>query len=266
MHVALSMARTAFHAGEVPVGAAAVHAASGTIVATAHNESEQRHDPTAHAEMLCLRRAAQHPLLTQGWRDLRSVTLYVTLEPCAMCAGAVLQVRDSNRPRKRMSARGDVTERGESCVCCGCSLSPIHVEAIHHLIHPFPSTCCERTASSIYILPSSMCMLQARVGRVVYGARSTLLGAHGSWVALLPGSHSREDSTDESGAQPLVSETRGESSHLINVSARRPHPYAPDVPVCGGVLADECGDLMRTFFRERSRGRTTSSHIVDVVS
>ena len=38
------------------------------------------------------------------------------------------------------------------------------------------------------------------------------------------------------------------------------------VPVCGGVLADECGDLMRTFFRERSRGRTTSSHIVDVVS
>ena len=94
MHVALSMARTAFRAGEVPVGAAAVHAASGTIVATAHNESEQRHDPTAHAEMLCLRRAAQHPLLTQGWRDLRGVTLYVTLEPCAMCAGAVLQVRE----------------------------------------------------------------------------------------------------------------------------------------------------------------------------
>ena len=115
----------------------------------------------------------------------------------------------------------------------------------------------------------SLCVcvyVQARIGRVVYGARSTLLGAHGSWVALLPGSHSRENTIEDTDMQPLVSEKHDESSRLISVSARRPHPYTPDVPVRGGVLADECGELMRTFFRERSRGRTVSSSVVDVAS
>jgi len=143
-----------------------------------------------------------------GWRGLRECTLYVTLEPCAMCAGAALQ---------------------------------------------------------------------SRVGRLVYGARSRLLGAHGGWVSLLPGSYSslplfgdgalktedgRGDSPTCSGipsagtgytaATPLRERERAGAGG----TGFRPHPFTPDVPVTGGVLAEECGDMMIRFFREKSRGRT----------
>ena len=145
--------------------------------------------------------------------------------------------------------------------------SPVHIDAIHLLSHILLLRVV--IACLMFICALSLCVcvyVQARIGRVVYGARSTLLGAHGSWVALLPGSHSRENTIEDTDMQPLVSEKHDESSRLISVSARRPHPYTPDVPVRGGVLADECGELMRTFFRERSRGRTVSSSVVDVAS
>ncbi|MHB9149336.1 MAG: tRNA adenosine(34) deaminase TadA [Thermoleophilia bacterium] len=87
MRVALGAARLAGARGEVPVGAVLVQA--GRVVATRGNERESRHDPTAHAEMLALRDAAA---LLGGWRVL-DATLYVTLEPCPMCAGALLQAR-----------------------------------------------------------------------------------------------------------------------------------------------------------------------------
>lgn len=74
-------------AGEVPVGA--VVALEGRVVAQAHNCMEQLSDPTAHAELLAIRKAAQ---ALRGWR-LSQATLYVTLEPCVMCAGAALQAR-----------------------------------------------------------------------------------------------------------------------------------------------------------------------------
>ena len=180
-------------------------------------------DPTAHAEMLCMRRAAQsgHPLMADGWRSLRNVTLYVTLEPCAMCAGAILQ---------------------------------------------------------------------ARLGKVVYGARSKLLGAHGSWVSLLPSSARHFQENESVSAMSNSKSAQSSSSFfrpptqrlgrerlphsLSSVAASsqnrsldkdeatmpaRPHPFTPDVSVIGGVLAPECGELMRRFFRERSRGRTKAS-------
>ena len=84
MRQALEEARIALEAGEVPVGAVVVHA--GHVVAAAHNEREQRADPTAHAEVLALRAAAS----ALGRRRLNGCTLYVTLEPCPMCAGAIL--------------------------------------------------------------------------------------------------------------------------------------------------------------------------------
>lgn len=87
MREALAQARLALAAGEVPVGA--VVARDEEIVARAHNEREQRRDPTAHAEMLALRRAAQ---ILGSWR-LTGCTLYVTLEPCPMCAGAIRTAR-----------------------------------------------------------------------------------------------------------------------------------------------------------------------------
>jgi tRNA(adenine34) deaminase len=87
MAVALEEARSAGAAGEVPVGAVVL--VDGQIVARAGNERERRGDPTAHAEVLALRAAAEQ---LGTWR-LDSATLVVTLEPCPMCAGALLAAR-----------------------------------------------------------------------------------------------------------------------------------------------------------------------------
>jgi tRNA(adenine34) deaminase len=87
MRLALDEAKLAAEQGEVPIGAVLVLA--GEVVASRGNERERRHDPTAHAEMLVLRDAAA---IAGGWR-LSEATLYVTLEPCAMCAGAIVLAR-----------------------------------------------------------------------------------------------------------------------------------------------------------------------------
>ena len=87
MREALSLADTAAAAGEVPVGAVVV--SGETIVGRAHNRSLAEHDPSAHAEVLALREAAA---AARNFR-LDGATLYVTLEPCLMCCGALLQAR-----------------------------------------------------------------------------------------------------------------------------------------------------------------------------
>jgi len=87
MAVALEEARRAAAAGEVPVGAVLV--VDGEILAQRGNERERRRDPTAHAEMLVLRDGAA---IVGGWR-LKEATLYVTIEPCPMCAGAIVLAR-----------------------------------------------------------------------------------------------------------------------------------------------------------------------------
>jgi tRNA(adenine34) deaminase len=87
MQQALALAREAAGLGEVPVGAVAVH--DGKVIGTGFNRREVDHDPLAHAEMLALDAAAK---ALGVWR-LTGVTLYVTLEPCAMCAGALVQSR-----------------------------------------------------------------------------------------------------------------------------------------------------------------------------
>jgi tRNA(adenine34) deaminase len=87
MRHALRLARSAARRGEVPVGAVAVH--RGQVIAAASNRIERAGDATAHAEMLVLRRAAR---LVGGWR-LSGVSVVVTLEPCPMCAAAMVQAR-----------------------------------------------------------------------------------------------------------------------------------------------------------------------------
>ena len=87
---AIDVARAAAALGEVPVGAV-VLSASGDVVASAHNEREALSDPTAHAEILALRRAGA---VLGSWQ-LAGCTLAVTLEPCTMCAGAVVLARVS---------------------------------------------------------------------------------------------------------------------------------------------------------------------------
>lgn len=88
MQVALDLAAAAANWGEVPVGAV-VLGADGSLLSSAANERERRADPTAHAEVLALRAAAE---TTGSWR-LTGATLVVTLEPCTMCAGAAVLSR-----------------------------------------------------------------------------------------------------------------------------------------------------------------------------
>ncbi len=89
MNLALDEARGAARRGEVPVGAVVVLREGRRIVARAGNETEALRDPTAHAEMLAIRRAAA----ALGRSRLTGCDLYVTLEPCAMCAGAIAHAR-----------------------------------------------------------------------------------------------------------------------------------------------------------------------------
>ena len=145
MAAALELARAAGAAGEVPVGAVVV--LDGAIVGRGWNQPIGRHDPTAHAEVMALRDAAQR---LSNYR-LPGATLYVTLEPCAMCVGAIMH---------------------------------------------------------------------ARIARVVFGARDPKTGAAGSVIDLF-------------------------AEDRLNHHA----------DVTGGVLAEECGGLLSSFFAAR-RGRT----------
>jgi tRNA(adenine34) deaminase len=88
LHTCIAEARAAEQAGEVPVGA--VIAYDGGIIARGQNRVLRDHDPTAHAEIVALRQAA---LALENYRLPEGCTLYVTLEPCAMCAGAILHAR-----------------------------------------------------------------------------------------------------------------------------------------------------------------------------
>ena len=85
MRLALAEARRAAEEGEVPVGAV-IADAEGRVIGRARNQRETLHDPTAHAEMIAITQAAE---ALGAWR-LEGTTLYVTLEPCAMCAGAIV--------------------------------------------------------------------------------------------------------------------------------------------------------------------------------
>jgi len=87
MQMAYREAELAWSEDEVPVGAVIVQA--NRVIARAHNQREQLHDPTAHAEMIAITQAAE---ALQSWR-LEETTLYVTLEPCPMCAGAIVLAR-----------------------------------------------------------------------------------------------------------------------------------------------------------------------------
>lgn len=87
MRMALGQAQQALEEDEVPVGALILH--QERIIAAAYNQREQLHDPTAHAEMIAITQAAES---LGSWR-LENCILYVTLEPCPMCAGAIVQAR-----------------------------------------------------------------------------------------------------------------------------------------------------------------------------
>jgi tRNA(Arg) A34 adenosine deaminase TadA len=108
MALALAEARQAAALGEVPVGAVLVDAASGAIMARAHNLTESQSDPTAHAEMLVLREVAR----ARGTPRLEGCDLHVTLEPCAMCAAAISFARIRRLYFGAYDPKGGAVEHG----------------------------------------------------------------------------------------------------------------------------------------------------------
>ena len=106
MAAALAQAEAAAGAGEVPVGAVVVK--DGVIIARAHNAPRMLHDPTAHAEMLAIRRAAE----ILGDERLDQCELWVTLEPCAMCAGAIVHARIARVYYGASDPKGGAVEQG----------------------------------------------------------------------------------------------------------------------------------------------------------
>ena len=106
MDRALALARTAADRGEVPVGA--VVAKGGVIIAEAHNAPRELADPTAHAEILALRRAGE----MLGSERLTGCELFVTLEPCPMCAGAIMHARISRLVYAASDPKGGAVEHG----------------------------------------------------------------------------------------------------------------------------------------------------------
>ena len=106
MRAALDQARLAAVAGEVPVGAAVVK--DGVVIAAAHNAPRGGCDPTAHAEMLAIRAAAQ----ALGRERLDGCELWVTLEPCAMCAGAIVHSRIARLYYAAPDPKGGAVEQG----------------------------------------------------------------------------------------------------------------------------------------------------------
>lgn len=106
MSTAFAQAKAGESAGEVPIGAVVVK--DGTVIAQAHNQPRTLHDPTAHAEVLAIRAAAQ----ALGNERLDGCELWVTLEPCAMCAGAIAHARIAKLYYAASDPKGGAVEHG----------------------------------------------------------------------------------------------------------------------------------------------------------
>jgi tRNA(adenine34) deaminase len=132
MRLAIAEAHAAEAAGEVPVGAVIV-SLSGELIATGNNRVLRDSDPTAHAEVVALRAAgralANYRLLTNQQDKTSGCTLYVTLEPCAMCAGAVLHAR---------IARLVYAAADPKAGACGSVLSVMNHPDLNHRVEVFP--------------------------------------------------------------------------------------------------------------------------------
>ena len=132
MGLALREARAAMENGETPVGAVAVHA--GQVIARAHNQRELLRDPTAHAEIIALTQAGA---FLDSWR-LLDTTLYVTLEPCAMCAGAIVLGRV---PRLVYGASDP------KAGACGTLYDIVRDARLNHTVEVTAGVCAEESAS-----------------------------------------------------------------------------------------------------------------------
>ena len=135
MHIALEEARASAGAGEVPIGALLVH--EDKIIARSGNRTIRDNDPTAHAEIVVLREAAK---ILNNYR-LANTTLYVTLEPCAMCAGAMIQARVP-----KLVYGADDPKGGAVCSC----FEVLSNSKLNHQVDVISGICAEESASLLH--------------------------------------------------------------------------------------------------------------------
>jgi tRNA(adenine34) deaminase len=126
MKTALREAQRAFDANEVPIGAIVVH--EGKIIGKGFNQIEQLQDPTAHAEMIAITAAANH----QQSRRLENCTLYVTLEPCPMCAGAIILARIPTLVFGSYDPKAGA---------CGTLYNIVEDKRLNHMVHVVGGVC-----------------------------------------------------------------------------------------------------------------------------
>lgn len=128
MQLALRQAQAALDEGEVPVGCVIVH--GGEVIGRAHNQRETLQDPTAHAEILAITQAAAH---LGSWR-LEDTRMYVTLEPCPMCAGAIILARI---PQVYYGATDP------KAGCCGTLMNLLDDPRFNHRVQLYPGLLAE---------------------------------------------------------------------------------------------------------------------------
>jgi tRNA(adenine34) deaminase len=109
MEAALRLAEQAAEEGEAPIGAILVDPTTNTAIASAHNQPISDHDPSSHAELLAIRRAG---IALSNYRLKPDLTLYVTLEPCTMCAGAISQARIARVVYGAPDVKGGAVDHG----------------------------------------------------------------------------------------------------------------------------------------------------------
>jgi tRNA(adenine34) deaminase len=124
LRAAIAEAREAEASGEVPVGAVLVY--NGEVIARGQNRVIRDHDPTAHAEIVALRHAARY---VENYRLVPGCTLYVTLEPCAMCAGAILHARVARLVYGALDPKAGA---------CGSVLAVMNHPALNHTVEVVP--------------------------------------------------------------------------------------------------------------------------------
>lgn len=210
MTMAVEQAREAYAAGEVPVGAILVDESSGQVVARARNRTEEDCDPTSHAEMACIRHASK---ALGRWR-LLDCALYVTLEPCPMCAGAILQSRLGTvvygAPNKLLGADGSWIQmlRGGQSSALSVDDDGWQGKQSNHTIGCTVHCKEELTQSQAY-----------------------------QQFNATDFDSNLENNQNESGP--------------ISATDIKSHPFHPNINVRRGVLEEECAHLMRMFFKQR---------------
>lgn len=223
MRMALEEARAALKADEIPIGAVIV--ADGRVIGRGHNMTETLGDVTAHAEMLAITAATQ----TLGGKYLTGATIYVTVEPCLMCAGAIAWSQLS-----RIVYGADDPKRGYSTYITARNTptKPAKPSATEKSEQPNPT---QNIQKSILDVQNSM-----------VGTQNTIESAQNSTKVIQNSKGDIQNSKD--GIQNSIGGIQHSKFKIQNPS---PSPFHPKATITTGILAEECATLMRDFFRSK---------------